>query len=282
MIKSIFLFRFIFLFIILSIALPSNAQYFYKDIVSNLQINDEFSILKNENIKTIKLSSFEDNDEPSDGFFCEKKFNKNYSQSEMLSKSYITGQSLLVTNYSTDGKVIKTNISTPTTTNTTEFEYNNKGFLSLVRISTKADDDSTGITETHEYFYNDNGTLLKMLRKKNNTLIATVTFKTDEKGNIIEEDPEGSSNDKKYFYYYDDKDRLTDVVHYNEIAKKLLPDYMFEYNALNKPQQMISIDESGRNYFIWKYSYTEKKLPEIQKCFSKEKRLLGTIQYEYQ
>ena len=77
MIKSIFLFRFIFLFIILSIALPSNAQYFYKDIVSNLQINDEFSILKNENIKTIKLSSFEDNDEPSDGFFCEKKFNKN-------------------------------------------------------------------------------------------------------------------------------------------------------------------------------------------------------------
>jgi hypothetical protein len=250
--------------------------------MSNVQINEEFSILKNENIKTIKLNSFEDNDEPSDGFFCEKKFNKNYTQSEMLSKSYITGQSLLVTDYNADGRVIKTNATTPTTTNITEFEYNNKGLLTLVRTFTKADEDLSGITETHEYSYSDNGAPLKMIRKKNNALIATITFKSDEKGNIIEEDAEGNSNDKKYFYYYDDKNRLTDVVHYNEIAKKLLPDYMFEYTTSNKPQQMISIDESGRNYFIWKYSYTEKKLPEIQKCFSKEKRLLGTIQYEYQ
>ena len=94
--------------------------------------------------------------------------------------------------------------------------------------------------------------------------------------------PLGFTKHNKNCNYYDDKNRLTDVVHYNEIAKKLLPDYMFEYTTSNKPQQMISIDESGRNYFIWKYSYTEKKLPEIQKCFSKEKRLLGTIQYEYQ
>jgi hypothetical protein len=57
---------------------------------------------------------------------------------------------------------------------------------------------------------------------------------------------------------------------------------MFEYNTKNLPRQMISIDESGRNYFIWKYSYTDTNLPEIQKCFSKEKRLLGTIEFEYQ
>jgi len=282
MIKSIFRFCLFFLSIIFFVISSVNAQYFYKDILSNVQINEEFSILKNENIKTIKLNSFEDNDEPSDGFFCEKKFNKNYTQSEMLSKSYITGQSLLVTDYNLDGRVIKTNATTPTTTNITEFEYNNKGLLTIVRTFTKADEDSSGITETHEYSYSDNGAPLKMLRKKNNALIATITFKSDDKGNIIEEDAEGNSNDKKYFYYYDDKNRLTDVVHYNEIAKKLLPDYMFEYTTSNKPQQMISIDESGRNYFIWKYSYTEKKLPEIQKCFSKEKRLLGTIQYEYQ
>lgn len=260
----------------------ANGQYYYKDILSNAQINKEFSLLKKEQIKTVKLKSFEDNDEPSEGFFCEKKVNKDYSQSEMISKSYITEQSLLITDYNAQGQVIKTTTTTPTTTNITRFNYDNNGLLLTVSTVTTGDSDSNSIAETHEYTYNEKGKPVKMLRKRNNILLSAITFLTDEKGNVIEEDASGNSNDKKYFYYYDDNNHLTDVVHYNSVAKRLLPDYMFEYNALNQPKQMISIDESGRNYFIWKYAYNDKKLPEIQKCYSKEKRLLGTIEYEYQ
>jgi len=249
--------------------------------MSTIQQNREFSILKNENLHVIKVSSFDENDHPSNGFFCEKKINKNFSQAQMLSKSNITGQSLLQTDYNPKGDVIRTTTTTPTTTNTVEFEYNDSGNISLIRTKTIADGDSTGITETHEYFYVD-GKPVKMIRKKNNSIISTISFLTDNKGNIIEENPEGKSNDKKYYYYYDDSNRLTDVVHFNVIAKRLLPDYMFEYNDDNQPKQMISVDESGRNYFIWKYAYSNKKLPEIQKCFSKEKRLLGTIQFDYE
>lgn len=260
----------------------AGAQYYYKDIRSNQQLNKEFSILKNEKINTIKIKSFEDNNEPSDGFFCEKKINKNYSQSQMISRSYISGESLLVTDYNHDGRIIKTTNTTPTITNTTKYQYDSAGNLSLVTTATMADDESTGITETHQYFYDQTGMPAKMLRKKNNSLISTITFVKDDKGNIVEEDATGSQDDKKYYYYYDNNNRLTDVVHYNPIARKLLPDYMYEYASSDLPRQMISVDESGRNYFIWRYSYNNKKLPEIQKCFSKEKRLLGTIEYEYQ
>ncbi len=259
---------------------PAHAQYYYKDILSTLQQNKEFSILKNGNIKLIKITSFDENDQPSDGFFCEKKINKTFSQSQMLSKSNITGQSLLVTDYNNKGDVVKTTTTTPTTNNTVEFQYDQNGNISLISTNTIADGDSSGITETHQYFY-ENGRPVKMLRKKNNTLISTITFVADDNGNIIEEDPAGKSIDKKYYYYYDDHNRLTDVVHFNVIAKKLLPDYMFEYSNGNQPKQMISVDETGRNYFIWKYAYDDKKLPEIQKCFSKEKNLLGTIQFDY-
>ena len=213
-------------------------------------------------------------------FFVKKKINKNFTQSQMMSNSNITGQALLVTDYNTKGDVIKTTTTTPTTNNTVEFEYDNNGNISVIRTKTIADGDSSGITETHEYFY-ENNVPVKMIRKKNNSVISTITFVADKRGNIIEEDPSGKANDKKYFYYYDDNNRLTDVVHYNVIAKRLLPDYMFEYNNENLPKQMISVDESGRNYFIWKYSYTDQELPEIQKCFSKEKQLLGTIQFDY-
>jgi YD repeat-containing protein len=228
----------------------------------------------------IKVKSFDEKDQPSNGFFCEKRINKDFSQSQMISKSNITEQSLLETRYDKSGRVIETTTNTPTTTNTIEFEYDAAGFLSMISTKTMGDGDSTGITEMHQYFY-ENGKPQKMLRKINGALVSTISFVADDKGNIIEEHATGSSNDKKYYYYYDDKNRLTDLVHYNVVAKRLLPDYMFEYDNDNKPVQKISVDETGRNYFIWRYAYDDKQLPEIQKCYSKEKDLLGTIQFEY-
>ena len=275
----------LFFLITLSIGLfysDANAQYYYKDIVSTNQLNKEFSILKAQQLRSIKLKSFEDNDEPSEGFFCEKKINKDYSQSEMISKSYITGESLVTTSYNKDGLVVNSVNSTPTITNTTEYSYDSLGRLKQIKTITAADDNSSNITETREYIYDPEGWPEKMLRKKNNVLVSTINFLKDENGNVIEENTVGKSNDRKYYYYYNDKHQLTDIVHFNEFAKKLLPDYMFEYNDNGTPKQMISIDESGRNYFVWRYSYTDQMLPEIQKCYSKEKRLLGTIEYEYQ
>ena len=260
-----------------------HAQYYYKDIWNSQQLMREFSLLKKDNLKTIKIKSFEDDGQPSDGFYCEKKINKNYTQSQMISKSNITGQSLLVTDYNADGRPVKLTDNTPTTISTTQYEYDNLGRLSVMRMMTKADDDSSGISETHEYFYDDKGRPVKMLQKKNNVLISTIQFVSDSTGNIIEEDiKSNNSTAKKYYYYYDDKNQLTDVVHYNERAKRLLPNYMYEYTSFNQPKQMISTEEGGSNYLIWKYTYNDQNLRETEKCFSKERRLLGTIEYEYQ
>ena len=282
MIKRSAVFYPVFLTIACSISISVNGQYYYKDIWSNLQLVDEFKLLKNDNLKTIKIKSFEDDGEPSEGFFCEKKINKSYTQSQMISKSNVTGQSLLVSDYNANGQPVKTTDDTPTSTSTTEYEYNQNGQLKVIRTVTKGDDDSETITETHEYFYDEKGRPTKMLRKKSDVLIATIHFVSDSIGNIIEENVEGNSaTDKKYYYYYDDKNRLTDVVHFNERAQRLLPNYMYEYNTLNQPKQMISTEEGGNNYFIWKYTYNDQNLRETEKCFSKARRLLGTIQYEY-
>lgn len=282
MIKKSAVFYTVFLLLTCMFSISVNGQYYYKDIWNNLQIVKEFNILKNDNLKTIKIKSFEDDNQPSEGFFCEKKINKNYTQSQMISKSNVTGQSLLVSDYNTNGQPVKTTDDTPTTTSTTEYEYDQNGQLKVILTITKGDDDSEKITETHEYFYDEKGKPLKMLRKKGDVLISTIHFVSDANGNIIEENvEENNTTDKKYYYYYDDKDRLTDVVHYNERAQRLLPNYMYEYNTLNQPKQMISTEEGGNNYFIWKYTYNDKNLRETEKCFSKERRLLGTIEYEY-
>lgn len=260
----------------------TNAQFFYKDIWTNQQLTKEFAILKNENLRTVSVKSFEDDGEPSEGFYCERKIDRNFTKSEMISRSNITQQSLLVSFYNDKGWLTKTIDSSQTSLARSEYEYDNKGRITMLTNFTKANDEGGGITETHQYIYNAAGKPEKMVTKKNNADVSTVNFTIDEKGNVIEEEEivKGKKG-RKYLYYYDDKNRLTDVVHYNERAKRLLPDYMYEYNPQGQVKQMISTEDNISNYYTWKYTYNDQKLRESEKCYSKERRLLGSIQYEY-
>ena len=200
----------------------------------------------------------------------------------MISRSQITQQSLLVSYYNDKGWIIKTVDSSQTSLARSEYEYDNKGRIIMVKNFTKANDETGGISETHQYIYTAEGKLDKMVRRKNNADLSTVNFVTDEKGNVIEEEEVTRGiKGRKYLYYYDDRSRLTDVVHYHPRAKRLLPDYIYEYNQLNQVKQMISTDDNASNYYIWKYTYNDLRLRESEKCYSKEKRLLGSIQYEY-
>ena len=107
--------------------------------------------------------------------------------------------------------------------------------------------------------------------------LARWTFAYDAVGNrstIID------SNGATTTYVYDSKNRLTDVVHLNQFNEKMLPDYIFEYNSTGLVTQMTTTEEGGSYYYIWKYTY-DNGLRTSEKCFSKERRLMGTIQYEY-
>ena len=268
--------------LLIAVSSGVNAQYFYKDIWTNQQLTKDFSILKNENVRTVVVKSFEDDGEPSQDFFCERKIDKDFTKSETVTRSIITQQSLLVSYYNERGWLIKTVDSTQTSLSRVEYTYDNKGHIIMVTNFTKANDENGGITETHQYTYNAAGKPEKMIRKKNNSDVSTVNFTIDDKGNIIdEEEIIRGVKGRKYFYYYDDKNRLTDVVHYNDRAKRLLPDYMYEYNPAGQIKQMISTEDNISNYFTWKYTYNDQRLRESEKCYSKEKRLLGSIQYEY-
>ena len=70
------------------------------------------------------------------------------------------------------------------------------------------------------------------------------------------------------------------MVHLNQFNEKMLPDYIFEHNSAGLVTQMTTTEEGGSYYYIWKYTY-DNGLRISEKCFSKERRLMGTIQYEY-
>ena len=264
----------------LSTALVSNAQYYYKDILSNRQLVAEMAQLKEQKIKTVSLKSFEDDGSPSEGFFCEKKISKNYNSAETLSRSDITGISSFTATFNSKGQLIQTVDSSKIASGTSIFTYTEDGQIKSIASAVRSSDDDfqNEITETHFYEYNDKGIPVKMIKVKNMNDSTVFLFSTDENNNIGIE--KNTKTGDTYYYYYDSKKRITDVVRLNQMSQKMLPDYIFEYNYGGLISQMTSIEDGSSNYFIWKYTY-ENGLRVKEKCFSKEKKLLGTIEYEY-
>lgn len=260
--------------------IAANAQYYYKDIISNKQLMAEMALLKEQKLHTISLKSFEDDGSPSEGFFCEKRINKKYTSVETRTKSYVTAASELVSVFDEKGLLLQSADSSDISSTNSYYSYLDNGAIkSIVTVNRSSDDDfHNEIREEHLYEYNTKGNPVKMIRVKNYTDSTTILFSEDENGNVAIE--KNTKTGDSYYYYYDSKKRLTDVVRLNPDTQKMLPDYMFEYNNAGQIAQMTTTEEGGSYYFIWRYTY-ENGLRVKEKCFSKERRLMGTIEYEY-
>ncbi len=257
-----------------------HAQYFYKDIITNDQVSADMAAYKKNKVHTVKLRSFEDDNSPSEGFYCERKISRDYRRSELLTKSAISAPSIFSSYFNEKGKIIKTIDSSSLASSTNIFEYTvNDKINRIISIIRSSDDDFVNeIKEEHQYFYTADGIPEKMILIKNNSDSTTILFMQDEKNNVSIE--KNTKTGRKFYYYYDDKNRLTDIVHANERTERLLPDYMFEYNSQGLLSQMTTVEEGSNYYFIWRYSYSDG-LRSKEKCFSKEKRLMGSIEYDY-
>ncbi len=265
--------------ILLLSAYCANAQYYYKDIVSNKQLLADMNLYKANKIKSINLKSFEDDGSESEGFFCEKKISNNYKKTELFTRANIAAASLFTSIFDNNLNLISTNDSSSYSISKIQYTYDDKNRIQSIKSSVYAKDDDFENSVTEEHFYSyENDKLTQMLKTKNGTDKTIILFAYDDNGNIaIEKDTKSGI---KYYYYYDAKNRLTDIVQQNEYQKNLRPNYVFEYNSAGLITQMTAIQEGSRAYFVWKYTY-ENGLRVKERCFTDERRLLGTVEYEY-
>ncbi|MFT3681291.1 MAG: RHS repeat protein [Ferruginibacter sp.] len=260
----------------------SPAQYYHKDILSTKQAAAERKLLQGKQIRTIKVHSFEPDGTASEGFFCERKFKKDYSEMETVTEASSNSKSVLISVYNGKGQLVSTTDSSELAVNRAVYVYDVAGNItSITSVSFSSDDDfHVQLTEVHRYSYNERNIPFKMVKVKNNTDSVQVDFIIDEKGNVTDEIEPGAKG-RHYYYYYDAANRLSDIVRFNVVKKKLLADFSFEYDEDGSLVQMVTVDDGAdSNYYTWKYIYNEG-LKIIEKCFSKEKQLLGYVEYEY-
>ena len=256
------------------------AQYFYKDIWTNKEIQKDFQKLKSANIHNIKIKSFEPGGEPTEDFLCEKKISKDYLTIQLTTKSSESGKSIMTSYCDRTGKLLRTFDSSDIVVNENKLVYDSLEKLTqIISLSRSNDDDfKNEITEEHLYSYdaNANPTGLTIIKNHKDTTI--ILFYLDDQNRIsIEKDTKTAF---KYYYYYDNTGRLTDIVHSNAYTQQPVADYIFEYNAEGELSGMTNSVGNANNTLIWKYDY-ENGLRIKERAFNAERKFIGKVEYEY-
>jgi len=200
-----------------------------------------------------------------------------------ISRTGVTDESVLISWFDENARIIKTADTSGTSLNTTVYMYNNAGKLISIK-SFSGDTLKTGTeAEDHQWSYNEKGQPVQMLRIINTIDTLIIKLQVDGNGNIMQETPyrKGKAGDPVY-YYYNEKNQITDIVRYNYKLKKLIPDYMFEYSDAGQVIQKITVPSNkAAAYLIWRYQYDNKGLKVREACFNKDKVLTGKIEYTY-
>lgn len=256
------------------------AQYYYNDIINNRQVQAELAILKEKKIKGVKVTSLEANGEESEGFTCQKKINRDFTEVEIYTETNQSYPNTFTSYFDKSGLLIKTVDTSEAGATTIDYSYDVGGKLISV-YSTKhfaTDDDAGIVTEQHLYEYSTTGILQQMTLVKNSRDTTFYYFQADEKGNVAIE--KNSKTAEVYYYYYDVKNRLTDIVHRYSYQKKLFTEFSFEYNYAGQIIKMVTSEKEGAYFFTWRYVY-EDGLKMNERCYSKEGRIMGSVEYLY-
>lgn len=265
----------------LLISLGANAQYYYKDITGPAQTMEKAAKLKSQKVRTVNVISYEPDGEPTQDFNGIQTISSDYSRITTSFKTPLSGESQLTTFFDKSGRLIKSIDTADGSHSESEYVYNSDGTLAkIANVSTSAGNKSE--KEDHLWYYNAEGKPEKMLRVKNDVDTTYITFVSDEKGNVGEENSVRNGIAlPSYYYYYDEKNRLTDVVSYNVRAKRLLPLYIFEYNDDNQLASMLVVPEGSDDYQKWIYEYNQRNQKVKETCINKRKQIVGRVEYVY-
>lgn len=264
--------------LLLPFSLAASAQYYYKDIVGTQETNEQLKHYREAGVRGVVLTSYDADGSKSDDLAVQQGFSGNTLTTTTVLDSNTT---VLQTFLDDQGRVARTVDSSETAMAITMYTYNAAG--RLARTESQTTDPTGKFVQREEHRWEWNGTTpLRMVRIRNGVDSSEVRFVADEKGRVSEEHSRrpGQPEDVVY-YYYNEANRLTDVVRFNEKAKRLLPEYMFEYDDAGRVIQRITVPANNSNYSIWRYQFDNRGLKVREALYDRNKQLTGKVDYQY-
>ncbi len=272
--------KFLFVSLLSLVTAGLHAQFYYNDINGTSAINVKARAFFAAKVRSVTATGFDAQGSKTTDF--------NETQDVDATKNQVTvtrrtGQEVSRQWYRFDenGRVSTLTDSSNGFKSETAYTYDQAGKLMTVSIRSLDTTDGFNSADVHQYIYNTGGKPEKMWRIVDGRDSTEYRFSIDDNGNVSGEQlfRRNVGLDQVY-YYYDDQHRLTDVVRYDKRTKKLLPDFMFEYDGSNQViQQITTLSAATRNYLIWRYAYNSQGIRTKEALYNKQKELTGKIEY---
>ena len=286
------------LFFIYSFA--AQAQYYYNDIIGTLETNRQMKTYLVNKVKTVTVTGTDQRGTKTSDFSEYQEVKENGTALKISSFSNLT-KTVTYSKFDAQGRIIRMTDSSTAIESITTYEYDASDRITRVQNTINDAAKDFNQVEVHQWIYNAAGKPDKMWRTINGSDSLEIRFIADEDGNpaderVYKKGVETSQyysyyNDEKQlkfvqtgaiYYYYDDQKRLTDVVRFNLKARRLLPDFMFEYDDKDRVIQKITTTANLKlGYLIWRYIFDEKGLKAKEALFNDEKKFTGKIEYNY-
>jgi len=273
--------RLLFFIMCLVFTSVSFGQYYYNDVIVPRQTNNQYQALKANHIALVNAKSFEGDGTPIEGFVLQQQVINNGT--EIVTTSKDPSGSVGVTDAFYQNGLIKKSVDTGGSyvTNTVLYDYDAAGNIATLTTLTSDTFMNSHSKEVHQWFY-DGGTPVRMLRIKDNTDTTVVDFVKDEQGNVVEEHlKKNGKGIETYFYYYNPQHQLTDIVRYNRAAKKMLPDFLFDYDSAGRLAEFNQVLHAASTHLTWHYEYNANGLKQTETCLDKDNHVVGKIVYAY-
>jgi YD repeat-containing protein len=258
-----------------------HSQYYFNDIIATRQAAQQYQALKSNHVRHVTAESYESDNQPTENFQLEQTISPD-AGTVIINASYPSTGKLLTINTYKDGKLASTQDSSANVSTTTTYTYNDAG--NIATITTQAVDTfmNSHSTEVHLWKYNNSGQPAQMLRIKDgrDTTMVELTY---DNGNVAQEAWKRHGKVvENYYYYYNTNNQLTDIVRFNYRAKKMLPDFLYDYDANGRVIKMTQVPTGTSDYMVWHYIYNSNGLKEKELLYNKQQQLVGRIVYKYQ
>jgi len=268
--------------LLIALTQTCSAQYYYKDIISTQQNDARWRLYRDNRVKSVKLNSFEKDGSPTEGFAGNQDVSSDGARITTYTRSTGNAESWIIASYNPQGQTVRITDTSDTYRSISDYQYDAQGHIQSITNTSIETDNQFKSIEQHSWSYDAAGKPSAMLKIKNGTDTTYIRFILDEKGNVAEERAvRNGSSLPTIYYYYDADNRLTDIVRYSLKAGRLLPDNIFEYGNDGKLSSMLVVPDGSNDYLKWYYDYNEKGLKIKESCFSRQKELLGRIEYQY-
>jgi hypothetical protein len=260
----------------------AQAQYFYKDVLGTRQVNETNKVMKKARVLSVTVKNYNFDDSEIDDFLCEQTTDNNCKYVYTVTGSPYTGENRLYSWFNNGSQVTRSVDSNISTTIQNYYQYDPTGNLTNLTIVSFENGSKEKITETHAWTYTNNRPD-KMILTRTHADTLTVQFSADEKGNAAIETVYRKGRVKEtVYYYYDDKNRLTDIVKYSPIAKRLLPETVFEYNESGQLFKRTDFTPGKSDYQNWLFKYDVNGLKTEEHCYLKGNMFRGKLIYKYE